>query len=468
MASVLGPREVCFISQDDKARVAIGLTAAQKQAPILMHVEYRVRLPDHDWVVESKHKLIPSVYVGIDIKPDGLGKIEAVGYSGPTYIAVRSGKHSSSTAIAHGLDFERILHLPEFDFITKNNTIVKPIIMFTVDGGPDENPRYPKVINVAIHHFLKHDVDALFIATNAPGRSAFNRVERRMAILSRELSGVILPHNHFGNHLDEKLRTNDHELEKQNFKFAGETLSQIWSSVIFDNFSTVAEFIEPDKSEIPQKNILSRNSEWFSKHVQTSQYCTQIIKCDDQNCCAKPRSSYFTVMNKKRFLPPPIPLIQTNIGIKAATDRKSGDTSNFCPLFLLNNLCLSSIIEQPPKSLPYDYYCPSVQNILKDRICSSCEMYFASQVMLRDHVKSIHHTSSIYMKKTRPVRVAARRQRELMAVITLQEGYEDAEWIDEDNIDLTDVEIDMEDKSKESEIPVLSMDEYFTYPWNAE
>lgn len=65
LASLLGPQEACFLSQDDKARVPIGITAANKQSPMIMHVEYRVSLPDHDWVVAEQHKLIPSVYAGI-------------------------------------------------------------------------------------------------------------------------------------------------------------------------------------------------------------------------------------------------------------------------------------------------------------------------------------------------------------------------------------------------------------------
>lgn len=89
LASLLGPNNVAFISQDDKARVPIGKTAANKQSPLLMHVEYRVRLPDHDWVVASKHKLIPSVYAGIVIKENSLGNKSAVGYSGPTFISIR-------------------------------------------------------------------------------------------------------------------------------------------------------------------------------------------------------------------------------------------------------------------------------------------------------------------------------------------------------------------------------------------
>jgi len=234
---------VCFISQDDKCRVPIGVTAANKQSPLLMHVEYRISLPDHDRVVADQHKHIPSVYAGIRIMPDGLGNKKAVSYSGSTYIAIRSGKHSSSTAMSHGLDFERLLHLKEFEDLTRSgiDRLVKPVFVFTVDGGPDENPRYQKVIRVAIHHFVQHDLDALFIAANAPGHSAFNRVERKMALLSRELSGLILPHDHYGSHLDKKGNTVDPQLEKKNFTFAGKALADVWSRLLLDGHPTVAE-----------------------------------------------------------------------------------------------------------------------------------------------------------------------------------------------------------------------------------
>ena len=98
VASILGPNQVSFVLQDDKARVPIGLTAANKQAPLLMYIEYRVSLPDHDCVIAAKQKLIPSLYAGCIIKGDAMGRPVAVTYSGPTYIAIRSGKHASSTA----------------------------------------------------------------------------------------------------------------------------------------------------------------------------------------------------------------------------------------------------------------------------------------------------------------------------------------------------------------------------------
>lgn len=69
LASFLGPSQVFITSVDDKARVRIGVTAANKQSSILMNMQYRVTLPDHDWVKGERHSLIPSVYAGIVIKP---------------------------------------------------------------------------------------------------------------------------------------------------------------------------------------------------------------------------------------------------------------------------------------------------------------------------------------------------------------------------------------------------------------
>ncbi|KZS05299.1 Uncharacterized protein APZ42_031557 [Daphnia magna] len=180
-----------------------------------------------------------------------------------------SGKHSSSTAYAHGLDFERVLQLPEFDELSNNHDyVVKPVYIFTVDGGPNENPRYQKTIEVGVHHFLQNDPDALFITTNAPGRSAFNRVERKMAPLSRELSDLIIPHDNFSSHLDDQEKTIDSVLEKHNFEYAGKQLAETWSSVVVDGFPTVAEFIQPEKSELKSKNLMTKPQLWFANHRQ--------------------------------------------------------------------------------------------------------------------------------------------------------------------------------------------------------
>src|SRR6218665_1502475 len=59
IASIFGSQAVFAVSIDDKAKVPIGVVAANKQAPLLMCLEYEVRLPDHDFVLAAGHKLTP-------------------------------------------------------------------------------------------------------------------------------------------------------------------------------------------------------------------------------------------------------------------------------------------------------------------------------------------------------------------------------------------------------------------------
>ena len=112
LGAILGAAEVTFHPQDDKVKVPIGLTTANKQAPILMHMEYQVTLPDHDFVVAPKHKLIPSV-TG-DMKLDKSKDLrmqrtnDTVTYSCATYIGIRGAKHSASSAFAHFQDMMRV------------------------------------------------------------------------------------------------------------------------------------------------------------------------------------------------------------------------------------------------------------------------------------------------------------------------------------------------------------------------
>ena len=62
VCELFGPKLVVVLSIDDKARVKLGLAAASLQSPMLMRLDYKVRLPDHSFVVGERHSLIPSVY----------------------------------------------------------------------------------------------------------------------------------------------------------------------------------------------------------------------------------------------------------------------------------------------------------------------------------------------------------------------------------------------------------------------
>jgi hypothetical protein len=77
-------------------------------------------------------------------------------------------------------------------------------------------------------------MDLLVVATHAPGQSAYNPVERRMAPLSRDLSGLILPFDFYGSHLNSSNKTVDFDLEKRNFAYAGRSLAEIWSNSVWE------------------------------------------------------------------------------------------------------------------------------------------------------------------------------------------------------------------------------------------
>ena len=81
ICKIFGNKSVTFYSNDDKARVPLGMAAANKQSPILTHLDYKVKLPDHTFSIGDRHKLIPSVYANCVI--DEFGKLT---YSGNTCI----------------------------------------------------------------------------------------------------------------------------------------------------------------------------------------------------------------------------------------------------------------------------------------------------------------------------------------------------------------------------------------------
>ena len=50
--------------------------------------------------------------------------------------------------------------------------------------------------------FRERGLEVLVLRSDAPGDSSHNPVERAMATLSFKMSGVILKHDKFGNHLN--------------------------------------------------------------------------------------------------------------------------------------------------------------------------------------------------------------------------------------------------------------------------
>ena len=102
VCKLFGPDPVLFMSNDDKARIPLGLVAANLQA-ISMFMEYKIKLIDYDFVVGPQHKLIPSVYEISEVT-----KLEAFSYSGSTLIRIWNGKHDTSNAYTHAYDVREL------------------------------------------------------------------------------------------------------------------------------------------------------------------------------------------------------------------------------------------------------------------------------------------------------------------------------------------------------------------------
>jgi hypothetical protein len=259
-----------------------------------------------------------------------------------------------------------------------------------------------------------------------------------MVPLSRELFGLKLPHYHFRSHLDPAGKLLTLARKRKILDLPG-VLSDFWSDVNIYGFPTVAEYIDPAKSELNLQHLKSKDQKWFAEHVRTSQHFTQIVKCQEPSCFLATRSSYFSIF-PSRFLPPPIPLSQTLDGLKAP-ERADFDSHKFPSLFVYSQNLNRDVLPRSTRGLavlPYDLYCSSVQSQLLERMCKVCSLYFASKVMLKSHLV-IHKADPTVNVSTRItlIRVAARRQREMMAIVALNEnGPKQADWIDVNDIDL--------------------------------
>ena len=206
--------------------------------------------------------------------------------------------------------------------------------------------------------------------------------------LSKELTGVLLPHDTYGTHLDNNGQTVDVELELKNFEAAGTTLCNIWNNLVIDGYQTFAEFIkEPPPQSI--KDFVA-TPEFRSKHVFETQYMTVYLKCRDNSCC-EPFVTNAEAFFPHRNIPPLIPIKKTEVGVVAIEKSGATEKVEFLPIsqrvMFGDTLVPQSEAEKYPGSVPYDLYLPSVQDKLLKRVCKKCGKYHATQKSLTVHRK---------------------------------------------------------------------------------
>ena len=385
IAATMGPEACTHVSQDDKSSVHIGVTAAKKQQSLLMNMSVRVRLPDHDFNVGSRHLLVPSVMAACVIDPKS-----GVTYTGPTYVAIRSSKHNNSSAHSHHEDLKRFIEVdPELFMVKGSDHVVKPVLIKSLDGGPDENPRFLNNTHMACKTFQDLKLDLLMELTQAPGLSAYNRAERRMYHLSRALTGVVLPVDTYGTHLRNG-KTIDTELEVRNFEAAGEVLGKLFEELVIDDYKVTAEYISKPPQE--ETKTFKATPEFRAAHMFESQYMTSYMKCEDRSCCSAPITSVLSFFPHRR-IPALIPITFSPAGPVALKLEPDVFKKDLCFLDPFARIAMEQVLAPTElkvkygEKIPYDVYFPTQQSKVERRVCKVCKKYFSTLVSLNIHKK---------------------------------------------------------------------------------
>lgn len=217
-----------------------------------------------------------------------------------------------------------------------------------------------------------------------------------------------------------------------------------------------SRYVEPENSVIESSSILSKSVEWCDRHVIQSQYLLQILKCSNEKCCKKRRSSIFKFLPEKG-LPAPIPLTQMNDGLKIPDVK---EVESFASLFVSLALEAGKIEMTSKYPLHYDSFCPSVQSKLKDRTCV-CGRYYSSIAAMKDHLKNNVKCKKL-TKALKPKKILTQRNNEKLVLVDY-DGEEDVEWVYD--IDIETDEIFIEEDADDKQNQVLPIEKILEPIW---
>ncbi|CAG8849156.1 43538_t:CDS:2, partial [Gigaspora margarita] len=237
---------------DDKAKIGLGIPAVGCMFKTLQSINEPVLVADHNFLVDSKIKLILSVY--LIINPANSNDSLRLGQLS---IFIRPEYFVGTSSLTHMSDLQSIISNQQFAGALMKEDKIKPIFVLLVDGEPDENLKHMKNIIQYCSFFHKFDLDYLTICTHAPGQSAYNLVKRSMASLSEKLASITLPIDNFGSHLDSQGKVLDEYIDQMRQPFAELESSTSW--------------------------------EWIENHTQICRYSLDIKKCKDSWCCSEYR-----------------------------------------------------------------------------------------------------------------------------------------------------------------------------------
>lgn len=121
---------ILFMSNDDIAWVALGPAATKLQPQILLHLDYCVKLLDHNFTIAECHIQVPPVYHNWDVK----SKCKVNNF-GKSFARIRNGKLNSFTAFTHAYDLREIFSWQKAHIDHGNWWFLKPSTWFFQHSG---------------------------------------------------------------------------------------------------------------------------------------------------------------------------------------------------------------------------------------------------------------------------------------------------------------------------------------------
>jgi hypothetical protein len=359
IASYLVPDVCVLISQDDKAKIPLGVAAVSRTFHCFQSISSPLTVPDHDFPIANKHKIIPSFYLFLasakqfDEEDPVPRKLACV---------TRGQLFTSTSAQTHLTDLSNMMKSDcDIQKLTLRNGVAKPVYFFITDGGPDENPRFLKNIHHYCNFFTSNPtIDYISVRVYAPGQSAFNPVERSMAPFSKKLAGVVLPYFKEKSHLSKDKKTvQDMELAHTNFAHAAKELGVFWT----DEKHYGNDVLYRYENELPASEE-QKPFNWIEAHCSIGQYSLDIKKCHDRACCSEP-----STLNKL------IPLVAPYDGFIPGNVMRQ--TGKYAPVI--------QFLEFPPasnetkKALLKDFSLPSRTVQRSVYVCKLCDKYYPTK-----------------------------------------------------------------------------------------
>ena len=144
---------------------------------------------------------------------------------------------------------------------------------------------------------------------------------------------------------------------------ASEVLCELWNDMTIDGHIVNSSSKNPDEDV---QSFDEPSSPWIESHCLISKCSLQISKCSDRSCCLEPRSNIQQLINGQS-LPGTKLLSRDSSG---RLDVNSNEPIKYKTRYtnISETLVFSSTLK--PRGyelvdLPYDFYCPSVQQMLK-------------------------------------------------------------------------------------------------------